>query len=202
MKNVEKHINEIVSKVLSEQVALKAEEIMSMANEELHGGQKKLDKNKNGKLDSDDFKMLRKDKKEKPRTPAGFEHGEIVSGDVDEDEVDSQWMADATNEALGVRINDFLEGVATPLYIKVDDDSIAPEIKSGDMVCMEQTTKLSDGIYVFNMEGRSVLRRVKVNTIKKSVTLEGNDVPPLEIAMSNAGILHIAGRVAFVLHKV
>jgi hypothetical protein len=103
MKNVEKHINEIVSKVLSEQVALKAEEIMSIANEELHGGQKKLDKNKNGKLDSDDFKMLRKDKKEKPRTPAGFEHGEIVSGDVDEDEVDSQWMADeklAKNEPL------------------------------------------------------------------------------------------------------
>ena len=103
MKNVEKHINEIVSKVLSEQVALKAEEIMSMANEELHGGQKKLDKNKNGKLDSDDFKMLRKDKKDKPRTPAGFEHGEIVSGDVDEDEVDSQWMADeklAKNEPL------------------------------------------------------------------------------------------------------
>jgi hypothetical protein len=76
---------------------------MSIANEELHGGQKKLDKNKNGKLDSDDFKMLRKDKKEKPRTPAGFEHGEIVSGDVDEDEVDSQWMADeklAKNEPL------------------------------------------------------------------------------------------------------
>jgi hypothetical protein len=106
MRNVEKHIDDIVSKVLSEQVALKAEQIMSMANEELHGGQKKLDKNKNGKLDSEDFKMLRKDKdkKEKPRTPAGFEHGEIVSGDVDEyDEVDSQWMADeklAKNEPL------------------------------------------------------------------------------------------------------
>jgi len=114
----------------------------------------------------------------------------------------SRWMADATNEALGVRINDFLEGVASPLYIKVDDDSIAPEIKSGDMVCMEQTTKLSDGIYVFNMDGRSVLRRVKVSTSQKSITLEGNDIPPLEIAMSNAGILHIAGRVAFVLHKV
>jgi hypothetical protein len=108
MKNVERHIDDIVSKVLSEQVALKAEQIMSMASEELHGGQKKLDKNKNGKLDSEDFKMLRKDKdkKEKPRTPAGFEHGEIVSGDVDEyfdDEVDSQWMADeklAKNEPL------------------------------------------------------------------------------------------------------
>ncbi len=106
MRNVEKHIDDIVSKVLSEQVALKAEQIMTMASEELHGGQKKLDKNKNGKLDSEDFKMLRKDKdkKEKPRTPAGFEHGEIVSGDVDEyDEVDSQWMADeklAKNEPL------------------------------------------------------------------------------------------------------
>jgi transcriptional regulator with XRE-family HTH domain len=112
------------------------------------------------------------------------------------------WVNDATNEALGARINEFLESVATPLYISVEDDSQAPEIKSGDMVCMEQTTKLSDGIYVFNMEGRSVLRRVKMNTSKKSITLEGNDVPPLEIAMSNAGMLHIAGRVSFVLHKV
>ena len=42
MKNVEKHINEIVSKVLREQVALKAEEIMSMAKEEIHGGEKKI----------------------------------------------------------------------------------------------------------------------------------------------------------------
>ena len=65
MKNLEKHIDNIVSKVLQEQVAFKAEQIMSAANEELHGGQKKLDKNKNGKIDADDFKMLRKDKKEK-----------------------------------------------------------------------------------------------------------------------------------------
>ena len=49
-------------------------------NEELKGNQDKIDKNKNGKIDAEDFKMLRKDKKEKPRTPAGFEHGEIVSG--------------------------------------------------------------------------------------------------------------------------
>ena len=34
-------------------------------NEKLHGGQKKLDKNHNGKIDSEDFKMLRKDVNEK-----------------------------------------------------------------------------------------------------------------------------------------
>lgn len=130
MKNVEKHIDEIVSKVLSEQVALKAEEILSMANEELHGGQKKLDKNKNGKLDSEDFKMLRKDKKEKPRTPAGFEHGEIVSGDVEEmlDDTDAQWMADevlAKKEPL-YRGTDFVDEAEMEEYsfgdTATDDD--------------------------------------------------------------------------------
>lgn len=34
-----------------------------IASEELHGGQKKLDLNKNGRLDADDFKMLRTGKK-------------------------------------------------------------------------------------------------------------------------------------------
>ena len=122
MKNIEKHIDDIVSKVLSEQVALKAEEILSMANEELHGGQKELDKNKNGKLDSEDFKMLRKDKKEKPRTPAGFEHGEIVSGDVDEDWEDDQWSAD---EMLAKK---------EPLYrgTKFVDESEIEEYSFGD----------------------------------------------------------------------
>jgi hypothetical protein len=83
MKNVEKHINDIVSKVLSEQVAFRTEQIMSMANEELHGDQKKLDKNKNNKIDADDFKKLR--------------------GEMGEDNVDTQWMDDeklAKNEPL------------------------------------------------------------------------------------------------------
>jgi hypothetical protein len=34
-------------------------------NEKLHGGQKRLDKNHNGKIDAEDFKMLRKDVNEK-----------------------------------------------------------------------------------------------------------------------------------------
>lgn len=45
MKNVERHIDDIVSKVLAEAINLKANSILDMAknemNEELHGGQKK-----------------------------------------------------------------------------------------------------------------------------------------------------------------
>jgi hypothetical protein len=42
-----------------------------MTKEELKGGQKKLDVNKNGKLDADDFKQLRGEKK-------GMEEGEMT----------------------------------------------------------------------------------------------------------------------------
>jgi hypothetical protein len=84
MKNIEKHIDEIVSKVLAEAISSKADDILTMATEELHGGQKKIDvAEPKGKITAADFKKLR-DKKEKPRTPAGFEHGEIVSGDMGE----------------------------------------------------------------------------------------------------------------------
>jgi hypothetical protein len=100
MKNVEKHIDDIVSRVLSEAINSKADDILTLATESLHGGQKKIDvAEPKGKITSADFKKLR-DKKEKPKTPAGFEHGEIVSGDVEEcwdDESDGQGW-DAANK--------------------------------------------------------------------------------------------------------
>ena len=100
MKNVEKHIDDIVSRVLSEAINLKANDILTLATESLHGGQKKIDvAEPKGKITAADFKKLR-DKKEKPKTPAGFEHGEIVSGDMEEgwdEESDGQGW-DAANK--------------------------------------------------------------------------------------------------------
>jgi hypothetical protein len=46
--------------------------------ESLHGGQKKLDKNKNGRLDAEDFRMLRKSKKHS--TDEEMEEGNAFSG--------------------------------------------------------------------------------------------------------------------------
>lgn len=94
MKSFEKNIDEIVSKVLSEAINEKANMIMEMAketSEELHGNQKKIDvAEPKGKITAADFEKLRSkksDKKDdgKKRTPAGFEHGEIVSGDMEEE---------------------------------------------------------------------------------------------------------------------
>ena len=108
MKNVEKHIADIVSKVLNEQVVMKTEQIMSMAHEELHGGQKRIDKNKNGKIDSEDFKMLRKNKKS---SEMGENSGKepLYRGTkfVDESEIEEYSFGDtATDDDLGY--NDML----------------------------------------------------------------------------------------------
>ena len=64
MDKFAQHIDKLIQKVLNEAAEEKATEV----SEKLHGGQKNLDKNKNNKIDSEDFKLLRKkkDMKEEP----------------------------------------------------------------------------------------------------------------------------------------
>ena len=51
--------------------------------EKLHGGQRKLDKNKNGRLDRQDFKMLRGDMQEKDCMECGSNmKGDFMEGNV------------------------------------------------------------------------------------------------------------------------
>lgn len=57
MKNFE--FNRILRKTISESLESKAEEVM----EKLYGKQSKIDKNNNGKIDKEDFKILRNKKK-------------------------------------------------------------------------------------------------------------------------------------------
>jgi hypothetical protein len=58
-------------------------------NEKLHGGQKKLDKNHNGKIDAEDFKMLRKREEKEGNAFTGALAKAKASGD-DEFEVDGK----------------------------------------------------------------------------------------------------------------
>jgi hypothetical protein len=102
MKELRKNIDEIVSKVLSEAINEKANMILETAKEnsgKLHGNQSKIDvAEPKGKITAADFKKLR-DKKDdgKKRTPAGFEHGEIVSGDMGEELHGKQKKLDKNN---------------------------------------------------------------------------------------------------------
>ena len=61
MDKFAQHIDKLIQKVLNEAAEEKATEV----SEKLHGGQKNLDKNKNNKIDAEDFKLLKKKKETK-----------------------------------------------------------------------------------------------------------------------------------------
>jgi hypothetical protein len=73
MDKFSQHIDKLIQKVLNEAAEEKASEV----SEKLHGGQKNLDKNKNNKIDAEDFKLLRKkkDMKEEPNEGAAYVMG-------------------------------------------------------------------------------------------------------------------------------
>ena len=58
------------------------ENFESELEEKLHGGQKKLDKNRNGRIDSEDFKMLRKGKKSEIEELGGMEDSHPTFGNM------------------------------------------------------------------------------------------------------------------------
>ena len=90
MKNFEKNIDKMISNILKEEIESRSKTLLERieeggewteieVDEELHGGQKKIDMNKNGKIDADDFKMLRKKKSKS-------EVDESMLGDYEGDE--------------------------------------------------------------------------------------------------------------------
>lgn len=86
-----------------------------MEQEELHPNQKKLDKNKNGKLDSQDFKMLRKEESEEELDEATeYSHSQLMKK-----------FKDGTHEALQdvkpgkhVEIRNTSTGKRTTVFVK------------------------------------------------------------------------------------
>ncbi len=115
-------------------------------NEELKGNQDKIDKNKNGKIDAEDFKLLRKDKKEKPRTPAGFEHGEIVSG----------YMKESKKKTIQLTEDEVIELIQRLVMeekeqnsIKITNKNLKDSKKENDESTKETTKKMKE--YTKNM---------------------------------------------------
>jgi len=184
MKNVEKHIADIVSKVLNEQVVMKTEQIMSMAHEELHGGQKKIDKNKNGKIDSEDFKMLRKNKKS---SEMGENSGKepLYRGTkfVDESEIEEYSFGDtATDDDLGY--NDMLPSakyekeIKTPHKVKNVGDKYERKIgKEFNEEDMEEGNEFSGALADAKKRGdKSFEVDGKTYPVKESIQLTEDEL--------------------------
>ena len=98
MENFEKNIDKLISKILNEETESRSKTLLErleeggewteiVVDEELHGGQQKIDMNKNGKIDAEDFKMLRKKKNHKKEVDEFyFYDDESTPGDYEGDE--------------------------------------------------------------------------------------------------------------------
>lgn len=151
MDKFAQHIDKLIQKVLNEAAEEKATEV----SEKLHGGQKNLDKNKNNKIDAEDFKLLRKKKETKeqfeddddsmedeldidfdefdPRDKS-WEEIKAHTGSPDYSEIDEQEMEDPKDGELDEWF----------YFHSKDEDGSTPGDYEGDEDEEEEAEELSD----------------------------------------------------------
>lgn len=119
MKESKNRIDSLVSKILQEEIEKRANEVTEkfgngewkeIVSEELHGKQKRLDKNKNNKIDAEDFKLLRKSKGKKQETNEFFfDDDESTPGDYEGDkqaEMDAEISSNQEPTYVGKGLED------------------------------------------------------------------------------------------------
>lgn len=90
MDKFQKHIDNLITKILNEEIETKVKQITEQksewveieVDEDLKGNQKKIDLNKNNKIDSEDFKLLRKKKETKEDSHDLEEEAETEEGNA------------------------------------------------------------------------------------------------------------------------
>jgi hypothetical protein len=127
-----------------------------MMGEELIGNQKRIDKNKNGRIDAEDFKMLRKGKRDRRRHIDEEEmtvidamktgQGYLPTGDLDRDFDGIPNRLDMDNNNDGVL--DFSMGSGNEDFIDLDIDFLrndSPGTKEKERTTIKPTTRPGEG---------------------------------------------------------
>jgi phage repressor protein C with HTH and peptisase S24 domain len=97
-----------------------------------------------------------------------------------------QWLRSVTNAPLGQLA-----------MIEFSGDSMEPTIINGDhgLVDRTQTRPRDDGIYVFNYEGGTLVKRIRIDPVRHRLTITSDNprYPPIEDIVP--GHVRLAGRV-------
>lgn len=148
------HIDKVIQRVLNEAAEEKASEI----SEKLHGKQKNIDKNKNGKIDAEDFKLLRKkeakegfeDESDLDRMPMNPDEDDELEVDFDEfDPRDKSWEEIKAHTGAA-DYSEIDERMIDPKDGELDEDMSTPGDYEGDEEAEEEAQELSnmEPIYV------------------------------------------------------
>lgn len=123
------------------------ENFESELDEKLHGGQKKLDKNHNGKIDSEDFKMLRKSKKSEIEELGGMEDSHPRFGKMNlmnPSDEDKETLEKFLRRSIRKHRNDDEEDFGTMrsrFFDKEDEESEFDNLAEGDKKFIQKATK-------------------------------------------------------------
>lgn len=131
------------------------ENFESELEEKLHGGQKKLDKNRNGRIDSEDFKMLRKGKKSEIEELGGMEDSHPTFGNMNlmnPSYEDKQALEKFLRRSIRKHRNDDEEDFGTMrsrFFDKEDEESEFDNLAEGDkQKSIEYRVSIGDNDYV------------------------------------------------------
>ena len=140
------------------------EMIHSELEEKLYGGQKKLDKNDNGRIDSEDFKMLRKGKKSEMDEDLAGMHD--VFGDVNLSKIPEEEKQEGGKFAKYYRNN--------PLSLKDKRKEDDKEDQEDEFDTMAESVKSNDVVYnvTFGNENVSLTETEMVDLIEEIVKEE------------------------------
>ena len=131
------------------------ENFESELEEKLHGGQKKLDKNRNGRIDSEDFKMLRKGKKSEIEELGGMEDSHPTFGNMNlmnPSDEDKQALEKFLRRSIRKHRNDDDEDFGTMrsrFFDKEDEENVFENLGEGDkQKSIEYRVSIGDNDYV------------------------------------------------------
>ena len=142
MKNFQESIDNLVNKILNEEIDAKVRQIMENKGEweeELHGGQSKIDvAEPKGKITAADFKKLRDAKSHKKEVEEYFVH------DEEEEEAEELSQNEPTYVGMGLKDNKVMAKLKNALRSFNDEDEEELDIET-DWSQLEEDMDMEDG---------------------------------------------------------
>ena len=143
MKNFQESIDNLVSKILNEEIDAKVKQIMENKGEweeELHGGQSKIDvASPKGKITAADFKKLRDAKSHKKEVEEYF----LDDDDSEEEEAEELSQNEPTYVGRGLRDNKIMSKLKNALHSYNDEDEEELDIET-DWAQLEEDMDFED----------------------------------------------------------
>ena len=105
----------------------------------------------------------------------------------------------AKSMALDYEVAEKLGDIATLQAVEIEDDAMLPTMGRDDICVIDQTVNsvTRDGIYVIDVDGRTLIQRIAYNPIKRTIFISSDSPLHAPLGEAQPGDVKIAGRVVW-----